>query len=135
MSSSLPPRSTTLEQENASTTMNETSAGSMTHTKEQAPSLPTAGAVQTVGKENAVTTTTPVAAGTAAAKPVPAELFVANVDGKYVRFEKLEHVPAGCRTYTNKKELLGQTQKQVEAVYAHVKGIPHKTFKDNLMEF
>lgn len=83
-------------------------------------------AIKTVGKDSAVTTT----AGSGGTKPTPTELFVANVDGKYLRFEKLEHVPAGCRTYTNKRELLGQTQKQVEAVFAHVKGIPPKTFKD-----
>jgi hypothetical protein len=104
--------------------MNETIAGSTTRENAVAPSSSTTEAVKTVGKDGAVTT--------AASNPAktPTELFVANVDGKYLRFEKLEHVPAGCRTYTNKRELLGQTQKQVEAVYAHVKGIQPKSFKD-----
>lgn len=113
------------EQEKASD-MNDTLGSQTTHAQEAPPTAPSNGAVTTVRKDDAVTTD----ASGPAAKIVPKELFVANVDGKYVRFEKLEHVPAGCRTYTNREELLGQTQKQVEAVYCHVKGIQTRSFKD-----
>ena len=57
-------------------------------------------------------------------------MIVANVNGKYKRFLALEHVPAGCRTYTSKSELKGQTKKQLETIYAYVKGVEPKNFKD-----
>src|SRR5271169_2366117 len=58
-------------------------------------------------------------------------IIVANVNGKYKRFHKIEHVPAGCRTYTSKAELKGQLKKQLESVYGYVKGCEPKSFKDH----
>jgi hypothetical protein len=58
-------------------------------------------------------------------------VIVANINGKYKRFDKVEHVPAGCRTYTSKAELRGQTKKQLETIYSYVKGCDPKNFKDH----
>lgn len=74
--------------------------------------------VTTVTSEDAVTTNAD-------------NVVVAVIHSKYRRFERLEHVPSGCRTYTSKAELMGQTKKQLENVYSLLKGCELKSFKDH----
>jgi hypothetical protein len=57
-------------------------------------------------------------------------MVVGNFGGRYVRFERLEHVPAGTKTYTHPSDLGGNSKEQLEQIYAFVKGAVPKEFPD-----
>jgi hypothetical protein len=61
--------------------------------------------------------------------PTVEKVYVANVGGKYLRFSRLQAIPAGSKVYSSVDDLLGQSQEQLEKLFAYTTG-EDKRFSD-----